>query len=148
MTKEIFDEVYVVPDRDASRSLINNLMMNYFSDSAFVGSVDRFLFYYSGHGGDYGSDVGYMFISEKKKDNKFDDDNSLPFTTLQQWSTKLTAKHVLFLLDGCVTGLGLVSKDGTTAKQADNAAISEEDGEGFKSDSIYSHKGQRIGVRI
>jgi Caspase domain len=105
---EKFDVVYVLLDQDATPSKIDNLMMNGLEATGKVHRGDRFLFYFSGHGADVGSGVGYMLFSDYM--GKYDRETALQVNECALWSRKLPAKHVLFLLDGCSSGLGIVSK--------------------------------------
>jgi len=104
---EKFDVVYALLDQDATPSRIDNLMMEGFRTSGRIQREDRFLFYFTGHGLDMGG-TGYMLFSNYR--DRYDRETTVPVTQCEQWSRSLPAKHVLFLLDGCSSGLGIVPK--------------------------------------
>lgn len=107
-TQEHFDAVYVVLDKDADAHKVDNLMFNYFSQPENVGTADRFLFYYSGHGDPYNTGVGNLIFSSAT--GRFNAATALPVTRSIAWATALKARHALFVLDGCATGLGFGPK--------------------------------------
>lgn len=114
LLEERFDDVYVLRDEDATPRSVNNLMFNFFPE--VVGRQDRFLFYYSGHGGDIETKVGYLVFGNAT--NSFDQDTYLPAITWRQWSARLLAKEQLFLLDGCSLGLGVTAMDSPRDNEA------------------------------
>jgi hypothetical protein len=120
---EKFDIVYVLLDQEAAPSKIDNLMMGGLEATDKIHRGDRFLFYFSGHGTDVGSGVGYMLFSNYR--GKYDRESTLPVNQCEQWGLKLPAKHVLFLLDGCSSGLGIVPKspDALSRRAGDGSRV-------------------------
>ena len=103
-----FDTVYVAQDGVASAGLVEKYMMVEFPKQ--LNAEDRLLFYFSGHGTDFAG-RGYMqFI--KAKAGEFDNGQHVDVTRCEQWSKQLSARHVLFLIDACNSGLGYDPKDG------------------------------------
>jgi hypothetical protein len=70
LLEERFDDVYVLRDGDATPRSVSNLMFNFFP--GIIRPQDRFLFYYSGHGNDLGTSVGYFVFSNAT--NSYDQD--------------------------------------------------------------------------
>jgi hypothetical protein len=102
-----FDVVYVASDDVVTAGLVEDYMLNRFPKE--IGENDRLLFYYSGHGADIGGSTGYMQFGQAKKET-FDLSQYLPITRTQEWSRIIKAKHILFLIDSCASGLGFESK--------------------------------------
>lgn len=90
-------------------------MFNFFP--TIVGQKDRFLFYYSGHGSDLGTNVGYFVFGNATE--TYDQDTYLPADTWKQWSARLAGKEQLFLFEGCSLGLGSISM----VSSRDNGAL-------------------------
>ncbi len=103
-----FDTVFVAQDT-ATVKLVENYMFNEFPRT--LQTDDRLLFYLSGHGVDL-SGQGYVQFA-KAKPNEYDPDQYLDVTRCEQWSRRIRAKHVLFLIDACNSGLGYESKLGS-----------------------------------
>lgn len=104
-----FDVVYVASDDVVTAELVEDYMVNRLPKE--LGDNDRLLFYYSGHGADIGGATGYMQFSQARKE-AYSPSQYLPITRTQEWSKIIKAKHVLFLLDSCASGLGFESKSG------------------------------------
>jgi len=102
-----FDEVYVAEGDLVSRDLIEGYMKGTLPEK--MQKNDRLLFYYSGHGGDNNGGTGYMLFSKAEK-GKFWGNDVLAVDSLKDWSQELPVQHVLFLLDSCSSGLGIVPK--------------------------------------
>jgi hypothetical protein len=102
-----FDSVYVAQDGAASADLVERYMFNELPN--LLSKDDRLLFYFSGHGTDI-SGTGYMQFS--KATTEYDRSQYLDVTRCETWSKRLPAKHVLFLLDACNSGLGYDAKAG------------------------------------
>ena len=105
-----FDTVYVAENDVVDTDLIEHYMVNVLPGS--LGERDRLLFYYSGHGADIGGATGYMQFSRARPD-RFSARDYLAVTRCEEWSRITKAKHVLFLLDSCVSGLGFAPKTGS-----------------------------------
>jgi hypothetical protein len=103
-----FDEVYVAKDDFVNRDLIEKYVKEVIISK--MEKNDRLLFYYSGHGGDNKGKTGYMLFGKAQK-GQFWGPQVLAIDTLTDWSRELHVAHILFILDSCASGLGIVSKD-------------------------------------
>jgi hypothetical protein len=106
-----FDVVYVAVDGVVNTETIENYMVNVLPKQ--IGENDRLLFYYSGHGADIGGATGYMQFSQARQ-GVFDSNQYLAITRTEEWSHLTRAKHALFLIDSCASGLGFESKSGSS----------------------------------
>jgi tetratricopeptide (TPR) repeat protein len=104
-----FDHIVTLTNEKATRERIEALMENEFP--RLVGSSDRFLFYFSGHGDtrQVGADKrGYLVLKSSKPKN-FDQMIDMP--RVKQWTENLgQGRHVLFLLDACFSGLAVIER--------------------------------------
>ena len=98
-----FDETFVLRDDDVKTSVVEDLMLRQLPDQ--LGSEDRLLFYFSGHGFDYGGATGYLAFASAKP-SVFQAEAMIPVGRIVEWSTVIRARHTLFLLDSCSSGLG------------------------------------------
>jgi formylglycine-generating enzyme len=101
-----FDEVYVAKNEVVTDRLIKKHMQIKFKKE--LGVENRLLFYYSGHGADFGGKSGYMQFSKAEKGNSVD--HVLKIDTCEDWSRMIKAKHILFIFDCCVSGLAFTPK--------------------------------------
>jgi hypothetical protein len=108
LTEEQFDDVYILQDDDVTGGALNNLFYGYFARRSVVGEQDRFLFYYSGHGGNE-TGIGQMEFSEADP-LSYRADANLSVNSWRDWSKILKAKQALFLFDACALGAEIVSK--------------------------------------
>jgi peptidoglycan/xylan/chitin deacetylase (PgdA/CDA1 family)/uncharacterized caspase-like protein len=78
--------------------------------------TDNLLVFFAGHGATQhltsGRDLGYIIPVEAAADHVADD--AIPMTELQNISEGLVARHVIFVMDACYSGLGLVRGGGRT----------------------------------
>jgi peptidoglycan/xylan/chitin deacetylase (PgdA/CDA1 family)/uncharacterized caspase-like protein len=76
--------------------------------------TDNLLVFFAGHGATQhltsGRDLGYIIPVEAAADHVADD--AIPMTELQNISEQLVARHVIFVMDACYSGLGLVRGGG------------------------------------
>ena len=83
---------------------------------------DRILVYFAGHGAtrklSSGRDLGYLIPADSDPATFASD--ALPMTDLQTVAEGLQAKHVLFLMDACYSGLGL-TRGGSDAFLRENS---------------------------
>lgn len=107
-----FDTVFVLSDGVASANRVEDYMFNVLPRE--LRPNDRLLFYFSGHGADVGG-VGYMQFGAATTD--YDRTQYLEVTRTEQWSKRLPAKHVLFLIDACNAGLGYDAKDNANSEE-------------------------------
>ena len=112
-----FDYVQTLTDADATRNRISQLMDKDFPDR--LQSNDRFLFYFSGHGvtrtlGIEGGKRGYLVL---KKSHRQAWDEMIDMPQIREWSENLGgARHVLFVLDACSSGLAAIQVKGADAR--------------------------------
>ncbi len=107
-----FDYVHVLTDEKATKSRIEELMVDVLPD--MIHANDRFLFYWSGHGvqrpNAIGGHVGYLPLANSPVDRY---STMISMGDVQRWDALLEAKQALFLLDACFSGLaGTVSQSG------------------------------------
>jgi branched-chain amino acid transport system substrate-binding protein len=105
-----FDTVYVLTDERATKSRIDQLMTDVIPGT--ITSLDRFLFYWSGHGdqrlsADGKRAFGFLPLADSKA-KEFS--NMVSMKDLERWDGYLDARHVLFVLDACLSGLAGVEK--------------------------------------
>ncbi|WP_238541174.1 polysaccharide deacetylase family protein [Polaromonas sp. CF318] len=84
---------------------------------------DRLFVFFAGHGATRqltsGRDLGYIIPADSDP-NKLATD-AVPMTELQNIAESVTAKHVLFVMDACYSGLGLTRGAGPANFLRDNA---------------------------
>jgi len=99
-----FDRVITLTNEKATRVRIESLMDSMLPQ--LVQSNDRLLFYFSGHGITRklaASNRGYLILKSSKKESW---DEMIDMPRIRQWSENFgNARHVLFLLDACFSGL-------------------------------------------
>jgi uncharacterized caspase-like protein/peptidoglycan/xylan/chitin deacetylase (PgdA/CDA1 family) len=116
------ERVVTLKNADATRTGI----LAAFHDKLAHGGVqknDRIFVFFAGHGAtrklSSGRDLGYIV--------PFDSDpaqfatDAIPMTEIQNIAESLTAKHVLFVMDACYSGLGLTRGGGSNNFLRDNA---------------------------
>lgn len=107
-----YDEVVVLKDSDANFETIRYFMQEYFPIKMSTGRY-RFLFYFTGHGTQllgYTGTVGYLQLQQAT--NKLTRD-VINMEQIEMWANQLpNAKHMLFLLDCCFSGLAGVEAKG------------------------------------
>ncbi len=94
-----FDEVFVATNEVATKDLIGDYMSNKFRN--LLGSEDRLLFYFSGHGIDMNG--GHMVLGRAKPDDYVLD--VIRISDVKEWSRHNKNKHMLFIVDCCASGL-------------------------------------------
>ena len=76
--------------------------------------TDNLFVFFAGHGATQhltsGRDLGYLIPVEAATDRVADE--AIPMTELQNISEQLVARHVIFVMDACYSGLGLVRGGG------------------------------------
>ena len=80
--------------------------------------TDNLFVFFAGHGATQhltsGRDLGYIIPVEAATDHVADD--AIPMTELQNISEALVARHVIFVMDACYSGLGLVRGGGASTR--------------------------------
>jgi tetratricopeptide (TPR) repeat protein len=104
-----FDRVITLTDEKATRARIESLMEYILPQ--LVQSNDRFLFYFSGHGitrNVGASKRGYLILKSSQRD-RWDEMVDMP--RMREWAENFgNARHVLFLLDACFSGLAAAER--------------------------------------
>jgi hypothetical protein len=105
-----FDVVHVLTDDSATKEKIERLMTDQIPRE--VGTHDRFLFYWSGHGDQMlsadKSAFGFLPLASSKL-QEFS--SMISMEDIARWDRYLSARHALFVLDACLSGLaGVESK--------------------------------------
>jgi peptidoglycan/xylan/chitin deacetylase (PgdA/CDA1 family)/uncharacterized caspase-like protein len=120
------ENVSLLLDAQATRSNILRALNDKLADAKAVRRDDRVVVFYAGHGGTRklasGRDVGYLIPVDAPLADYAADAISMP--QLQEVAEAITAKHVLFMIDACYSGLGLTRAGGTNPSKnflADNA---------------------------
>jgi uncharacterized caspase-like protein/peptidoglycan/xylan/chitin deacetylase (PgdA/CDA1 family) len=84
---------------------------------------DRIFVFFAGHGAtrhlSSGRDLGYIVPYDSDPEQFATD--AIPMTDIQNIAESLTAKHILFVMDACYSGLGLTRGGGAGAYLRDNA---------------------------
>jgi peptidoglycan/xylan/chitin deacetylase (PgdA/CDA1 family)/uncharacterized caspase-like protein len=80
--------------------------------------TDNLFVFFAGHGGtrhlSSGRDLGYLVPVDAATDDLAGD--AIPMTELQNISESLVARHVIFVMDACYSGLGLVRGGGASTR--------------------------------
>ena len=99
-----FDQVHVLTNAKATKARIEELMEDQLP--RLIGPKDRFLFYWSGHGTQTtdadGVPLGYLPLTKSGKDSF---STMISMRDLSGWDRRIRARHALFLLDSCFSGL-------------------------------------------
>jgi Caspase domain len=120
LTEAGFDTVFVALNDVANANLVDNYMLTILPKE--LSSRDRLLFYFSGHGTDFG---GYGYLQFGGANDEYDRSQYLDVRQAQYWSSVLPAKHVLYLIDACSAGLGVLGKQAATSRRTDAQAQAE-----------------------
>jgi Caspase domain len=108
-----YDYVHVLTDSAATKEKIESLMTD--EIPSLVGPRDRFLFYFSGHGDEFvrpdtKEAFGFLPVYNSKV-RVFS--SMISMDDIRRWNQYLQARHVLFILDACFSGLAGVTKKGS-----------------------------------
>lgn len=116
------DHVISLENREATRTGILAAFHDKLAHSGMKKN-DRLFVFFAGHGATRqltsGRDLGYIIPADSDP-NKIATD-AVPMTELQNIAESLTAKHVLFVMDACYSGLGLTRGAGSGNFLRDNA---------------------------
>jgi hypothetical protein len=104
-----FDYIHVLTDREVTKENIDKVMLD--EIRPLVGINDRFLFYWSGHGtqlvrADNKTVYGFLPLFNSKV-TQFS--SMVSMDDITRWNNYLAARHALFLLDACLSGLAGVN---------------------------------------
>jgi invasion protein IalB len=104
-----FDRIITLTDEKATRARIESLMDRILPQ--LVQGNDRFLFYFSGHGMTRNlaaSKRGYLILKSSRRDSW---DEMIDMPRIREWAENFgNARHVLFLLDACFSGLAAAER--------------------------------------
>jgi uncharacterized caspase-like protein len=103
-----FDEVVRILDREATRERILNLLATELPQK--VGPEDRVVIFFAGHGQTEtltgGGEQGYIIPVDADNRNYFT--KAISMTQVRELSQRIPAKHLLYVMDSCYSGYGLV----------------------------------------
>lgn len=116
------ERVFTLANGEATRNNILALFHDKLAD-AQLKKDDRIFVFFAGHGAtrqlSSGRNLGYIIpVDSDPQQVSFD---AIPMTDLQNIAESLNAKHVLFVMDACYSGLGLTRGGGNSAFLRDNA---------------------------
>ena len=101
------DHVLMLKDKDATRNGILALFEETLSHE--LAKDDRLFVFFAGHGAtrqlSSGRTLGYIVPADSTPDQFAVD--AIPMTEIQDIAESLVAKHILFVMDACYSGLGL-----------------------------------------
>jgi uncharacterized caspase-like protein/peptidoglycan/xylan/chitin deacetylase (PgdA/CDA1 family) len=116
------ERVYTLKNGEATRTGI----LATFHDKLTGGGIhrnDRIFVFFAGHGAtrklSSGRDLGYIVPADADPNQLATD--AIPMTEIQNIAESLTAKHVLFVMDACYSGLGLTRGGPSSAFLRENA---------------------------
>jgi Caspase domain/PAN domain len=110
-----FDYIVTLTDEKATRSRIEELMERVFP--TYIGPNDRFFFYFSGHGVTrtlVNNKRGYLVLRQARRDEW---QEMIDMPRVRQWTENVAhARHALFVLDACFSGLAALEIKGGDAR--------------------------------
>ena len=123
LDEEGFDYVHVLTEEKATFRRIRQLMEDELP--ALIGENDRFLFYWSGHGIDFkdgtGRARGYLPLATSGPGQR---SSMVSMAQLDAWDDWINARHALYLLDACASGLASYEVQGEEDFEGlDNATL-------------------------
>ncbi len=111
------DHVVTLLDGDATREKILSALGDRLSNPRNVQHDDRVFVFFAGHGTTRklpsGRDLGYIVPVDADMENF--QGQSISMTNFQDISESIPAKHVLFVMDSCYSGLALTRGQGSNA---------------------------------
>lgn len=116
------DNVTLLTDAEATRANILKALNERFGDAKRVKRDDRVFVFFAGHGSTRklpsGREVGYIVPVDAGLNDLQTDAIAMP--QLQEVAEAITAKHALFVIDACYSGLGL-TRGGSAAADSNFA---------------------------
>jgi peptidoglycan/xylan/chitin deacetylase (PgdA/CDA1 family)/uncharacterized caspase-like protein len=114
------DHIFTLFDSQATRQNVLSLLGDKLANPDLVQHDDRVLIFFAGHGATRklasGRDLGYIIPVDADLSNF--EGSAISMTNFQDISEAIPAKHVLFLMDSCYSGLALTR--GGTALSSQN----------------------------
>lgn len=116
------ENITTLLDGEATRANILRALNDKLGDAKKVKRDDRVLVFFAGHGSTRrlpsGREIGYVIPVDASQDDLQTDAIAMP--QLQEVAEALSAKHALFIIDACYSGLGL-TRGGAANFVRDNA---------------------------
>jgi len=113
------DHVFLLLDKDATRQNILSLLGDKLGNPDLIKREDRVVVFYAGHGATRklpsGRDLGYIIPVDADLFNY--QGQAISMTNFQDISEAIPAKHLLFVMDSCYSGLALTRGGGMPASQ-------------------------------
>lgn len=113
------DHVFTLTNGEATRQNILSLLGDKFADPNMVQHEDRVLVFYAGHGATRklasGRELGYIIPVDADLTDY--EGSAISMTNFQDISEAIPAKHLLFIMDSCYSGLALTRGGGIAASQ-------------------------------
>ena len=104
------DHIFTLLNKEASRQNILSLLGDKLANPDLVQREDRVLVFYAGHGATRrlasGRELGYIIPADADLTNY--EGSAISMTNFQDISEAIPAKHVLFIMDSCYSGLALL----------------------------------------
>ncbi len=106
LKEEGFDDITVILDREATQRRILTALYDYLPKK--VQRNDRVVFYFAGHGQTHdllnGGKEGYIIPVDAGVDNYTS--TGISMDQIRSLSSRIAAKHILYIMDSCYSGLG------------------------------------------
>ena len=113
------DHIITLLNGEATRQNILSLLGDKFADPKMVQHEDRVLVFYAGHGATRklasGRELGYIIPVDAGLTNY--EGSAISMTNFQDISEAIPAKHLLFVMDSCYSGLALTRGGGMAPSQ-------------------------------
>jgi peptidoglycan/xylan/chitin deacetylase (PgdA/CDA1 family)/tetratricopeptide (TPR) repeat protein len=110
------DHTFLLLDKDATRQNILSLLGDKLGNPDLVKREDRVFVFFAGHGATRhlasGRDLGYIIPVDSDLSNY--EGQAISMTNFQDIAEAIPAKHVLFVMDSCYSGLALTRGGGAT----------------------------------
>jgi uncharacterized caspase-like protein len=113
------DHIFTLLDKDATRQNILSLLGDKLANADLVKHEDRVFVFYAGHGATRklasGRELGYIIPVDA--DLTSYEGSAISMTNFQDIAEAIPAKHLLFVMDSCYSGLALTRGGGVAASQ-------------------------------
>ncbi len=107
LRKTGFDDITLIMDQEATQRRILTELFHGLAEK--VGRNDRVLFYFAGHGQTEdlpgGGKKGYIIPSDAETDGYAS--TAISMEQIRSLSSRIAAKHIIYVMDCCYSGLGL-----------------------------------------
>ncbi len=113
------DHIFTLLNGEATRQNILSLLGDKLAGPGMVQREDRVLVFYAGHGATRklasGRDLGYIIPVDADLTNY--EGSAISMTNFQDISESIPAKHLLFIMDSCYSGLAITRGGGLAVSQ-------------------------------